>query len=72
MKWIVGLLFVTVFFVAACPAQIQPQDTPAASSPQLHRWDAAHGILFVRKNFVVKKTTVPPPRLQRRWDTIRI
>lgn len=60
MKSICGLLFVTtVFCVAVSFAQFQPQNTPGAEMPQGHRWDAAHGVLFLGRRWLLQKIAPP-------------
>ena len=56
MKLISGLRFSSiVLFLAASPAQVQPYYAHSAGSPMAHRWDAAHGVLFLGKNLVLRR-----------------
>lgn len=42
-------------------AQYDPGAFSGAESPQVHRWDPTHGVLFLRKHFLLNKAG-PPPR----------
>lgn len=57
MKLTHGLLFVSVAFCLT-PSRAQfPLQNPGRADLHLgHRWDAAHGVLFLGKNFLLRKT----------------
>jgi len=60
MRFIRGLLLVIVAsYSTRFAAQVPPQNIEGAESPQLHRWDATHGVLFLGKNFLLEKTAPP-------------
>lgn len=52
-------LFLIGLVATAITASAQNDSMPGFESPQLHRWDAAHRVLFLGKNFVLKKDSPP-------------
>lgn len=53
------LLVIVGFYSTIFAAQVQSQIPPRFGLPQLHRWDTAHGILFMGRNLVLQKTSPP-------------
>jgi hypothetical protein len=59
MRIIRSLLFVSIAVSLVTPAPVYAETIPHDQAWMRHRWDAAHGVLFLGKNFVLRKMNPP-------------